>query len=62
MPEKDLLGRTEEEALEILSKVSTNYRVYKRDGRLVFLPGVFSDESRINLNIENGIVVRVFRG
>ena len=61
----DLKGQTKAEAMKILESLGISFRLTKEDGRVV---GVCTrdyddyDTSRINLEIEDGIVVECHKG
>jgi len=57
----DLIGRSEEEVKNILTKREINFRISSRDGSYYILTQDYRI-NRLNLHIENGIVIKITRG
>lgn len=57
----DLKGQTKTEAMKILESLGISFRVTKEDGRVGVCTRDY-DPSRMNLEIEDGIVVEYHKG
>lgn len=61
LSEKDIIGKTEEEASFVLSNANAEYRITRREGETFIVTRNYV-ASRYNLEIDNGYVSRVRMG